>query len=110
MKTSECLPRRPRPLLALSALLLLWCGCAAPPKEGPLTAEMKLPEVTQSEIYYQLFDFVPRFSRGVEEAADTIVRGTSDPEVQRNALLWKTYSLLRLPASSNPLSLAVRAC
>lgn len=69
--------------------VMLAAGCATRSKPAPLTEETKQAQVTRKEINYQLFDFVARYSRRIEFAADQIAASTSNPEVQRQSLLWK---------------------
>lgn len=77
--------------------VMLAAGCAARSKPAPLMEENKQAQVTRKEINYQLFDFVARYSRRIEFAADQIAGSTSNPEIQRQSLLWK---LGAVPAAS----------
>lgn len=77
--------------------VMLVAGCATRSKPAPLMEETKQAQVTRKEINYQLFDFVARYSRRIEFAADQIAGSTSNPEVQRQSLLWK---LGAVPAAS----------
>jgi hypothetical protein len=40
-----------------------------------------------------LTDYVPRFADRVEQTADEILSQTSDPQIRRNALLWKSNAI-----------------
>ncbi|MDC4225252.1 MAG: hypothetical protein MPW15_13710 [Candidatus Manganitrophus sp.] len=67
-----------------------------------LMTETKQAEVTRKEINYQLFDFVGRYSRRIEFAADQIAGATSDPKVQYQSLLWKLHAVPCLPGDRAP--------
>ncbi|MBI3805268.1 MAG: hypothetical protein HY282_16075 [Nitrospirae bacterium] len=77
----------------LGLWMMLAAGCATRSKPAPLMAETKQAEVTRKEINYQLFDFVARYSRRIEFAADQIAEATSDPKVQYQSLLWKLHAV-----------------
>ena len=79
--------------LVMASSLAIMAGCATAPKRSPVTAELGRREITTAQIEYQLFDFVTRFSRQVEQAADQIASHSSNPTVRRNALLWKLYAI-----------------
>jgi len=82
--------RKPWPqALMIGLWVMLVAGCATRSKPAPLMEETKQAQVTRKEINYQLFDFVARYSRRIEFAADQIAGSTSNPEVQRQSLLWK---------------------
>ena len=82
--------RKPWPqALMIGLWVMLVAGCATRSKPAPLMEETKQAQVTRKEINYQLFDFVARYSRRIEFASDQIAGSTSNPEVQRQSLLWK---------------------
>lgn len=82
--------RKPWPqALMIGLWVMLVAGCATGSKPAPLMEKAKQAQVTRKEINYQLFDFVARYSRRIEFAADQIAGSTSNPEVQRQSLLWK---------------------
>jgi hypothetical protein len=45
------------------------------------------------ELYWRVIDLSPLFSGTVESAADSIIALSSDPGIQRRALLWKMNSI-----------------
>jgi len=78
------------PWLGMIAIAtVLSSGCMTAPHRPPLIEEVSRQELTHQEVGYPLFDFVARFSRVVESTADGMVAANPDPQIRRNALLWK---------------------
>ena len=90
---NHLLPTRLALVVATASGLIALAGCSTTPKPLPLTSELSRQDVTTAQINYQLFDFVTRFSRGVEQAADQIANDSPDATARRNALLWKLYAI-----------------
>ncbi len=86
-------PRRPVVgALARLALVAAVCGLSSCAKVPTQTASMQAtPEVASSAALIQLqaFETGRTLSTIIERAADSIRDATTDPEVRRNALLWK---------------------
>jgi len=87
---------------------LLFTGCQkVPPRTGLLEREVEGAQLNGKQLWLLLYDFVPRFSDRVEEAADQIIARATDKEIQKNALMWKinaTSACFRTAARQDPLA------
>jgi hypothetical protein len=81
-------------IIALVALIatLGAVGCTKTSPYSPLgkTVGMELPI---ESLRLELYGFVDRFSGSVEDHADKIISATDDPEIRRNARLWKMNAI-----------------
>jgi hypothetical protein len=74
--------------------LLALAGCQQMhASEGLLETTVPHSALSSVKLRALLNDFIPRFSDQVEESADRILAESTDPEIQRNALLWKSNSI-----------------
>lgn len=91
----------PRPAVAVLALLAVLAGCRMPGareeywKKYEALSEDYRPEVARLRVH----EFVIRFARLIEEAADRIAAATDDPRVHRNAVAWKANSVAAAEAA-----------
>ena len=75
--------------LIIAALLTLQ-GCQTlQPNDGLLEQESSNAKVSSRQLRVVLDDLVLQFSSQVELAADQIIAANNDPQVCKNALLWK---------------------
>jgi hypothetical protein len=72
--------------------VLAAAGCTKTSPYSPLGKEVGLTVPIES-LRLNLYGFVDRFSGIVEYSADEIIDKTDDPEVQRNARLWKMNAI-----------------
>jgi hypothetical protein len=49
--------------------------------------------VSSRKLRVLLTDYVSQFADRIEQAADEILSQTSDPQIRRNALLWKSNAM-----------------
>jgi len=83
-------------------------GCQKVPTHQGLL-ETTTPETTLSsrKLRSLLTDYVPRFAIQIEETADQILAESTDAEIRRNALLWKSNAISAcFQAAARPDSLA----
>lgn len=86
-----CHIRPARFTLALLVAGLTACSTAAPKQTG---FQQRLGiDVSSREIRIRAAEFALTFSQTVEVAADSILRLTSDRDIARNALVWKSYAV-----------------
>ncbi|GAA4318395.1 hypothetical protein GCM10023115_44270 [Pontixanthobacter gangjinensis] len=50
-------------------------------------------EISQPELRVTMNDFFYRFERSIAESADSIMKASTDPAVEREALIWKLNSI-----------------
>jgi hypothetical protein len=88
---------RPRPKAAVTAallgLLVLAAGCKSGPQTSAMMKQSPKVQASQQRIRISTHVFLDRFSGVVENAADEIIAATDDPEIRRNALIWKISAI-----------------
>jgi len=89
-------------VIALLFLVLL-NGCYKTPKQSAVMSEYDIKDFTAMELKIRLNDYAVLFRGRVENSADEIIKNTNDPDIKRNALLWKIYAIT---ASQNAIYLA----
>lgn len=93
--------RRPvrRPSLAIALALFAGCSPAPPPQSALLTsaADIEMPTI---ELRLRVYGFAEQYVNGTVVAADRILEATNDPGVSRNALRWKTSTLVNAQLSA----------
>jgi hypothetical protein len=60
---------------------------------GLLEQTAPATNVSSRKLRVLLTDYVPQFADRIEQAADEILSQTSDPQIRRNALLWKSNAI-----------------
>jgi hypothetical protein len=79
-------------VLALTALLC-FLACSSSPKMTPLMEHAGVKDMTAAELRMRMHEFAVRYPVLIEEAAYRIESGTADPEIWKQALLWKIYAI-----------------
>jgi hypothetical protein len=94
-------------LTILTLTLLFQAGCQkVPVKTGFIERKIEGAGLSSKQLRFALNDFVLDFSDRVEHAADEIYAQCSDPEMKRNALLWKINGIpacFRAAAREDPM-------
>lgn len=75
----------------LALAILTACTTVSPQRDGLLEQTVEGTQLTSQQLRLYLNEYAIRFDRQVEEAADQILSQTTDPEVARNALMWKIH-------------------
>ena len=78
-------------LVAILAVALCASGCGKP-REG-LINRVDEPNLNEVEVYWRVIDQSPVFANAVQNAADSIIKSSTDPIVRRRALLWKINAI-----------------
>ncbi len=84
---------------------LVGCGSSGP-RQTARMKELGIEGLSGQELRILVSAFAPRFAGVVEVAADEIAARTDDPEVLKNAALWKVYSvpaILRTTSIQEPI-------
>jgi hypothetical protein len=79
--------------LALAGVLTLPVGCIKAPQQTGLAAQVKEVKVSGTELRLRTHAHADRAMGVIQEAANRIIAETDDPEVRRNALLWKMNAI-----------------
>jgi len=83
--------------LTASATLVLICllfvGCVAPRQKTNFELEVMREDAVPLELWAEVFNYTEAFSKRVEQTADGIMEQAEDPEVRRQALLWKMNAI-----------------
>ena len=82
-------------LIAVPAVTVgMFAGCMSVRSTGGLLEQTDpATNVTSSKLRVLLADYVTQFGDRIEQAADEILSQTSDPQIHRNALLWKSNAI-----------------
>lgn len=76
-------------LLLLAGVLALPLGCIKAPQQTGLAAQVKEVKVTATELRVRTHAHADRAMGAIQEAANLIIEQSDDPDIRRNALLWK---------------------
>jgi hypothetical protein len=79
--------------LLLAAGLVLPLGCIKAPQQTGLAAQVKEVDVTGTELRLRTHAHADRAMGVIQEAANLIIAECGDPDVRRNALLWKMNAI-----------------
>ncbi|UCG13066.1 MAG: hypothetical protein JSU72_00800 [Deltaproteobacteria bacterium] len=82
--------------LMVTILIFPLTGCQTTPKRHGLLRKAPLIKVSGEELRIRVRYLAGTFSGTIEEAADQIIASSSDADIRRQALLWKTNAI---PAS-----------
>lgn len=78
----------------ISILIVLFLmGCGTLSKQSELMEQTGSTKITAMELGNRLNTFNYRFAAHVENAADKIMAGTTDPKIRQNALIWKMNAI-----------------
>jgi hypothetical protein len=92
--------------IAWTVLTIAIVGCGSSgPRQTRRMQELGIEDLSAQELRIQVSAFAVRFAGVVEVAADEIASRTDDPEILRNAAIWKVYSvpaILRVTSLSEP--------
>lgn len=81
-------------IAVLAAVAGATAGCANfRSRAGLLEETDPTSKLSSRKLRVLLTDYVPRFANSVEQCADRILAQTSDVEIRRNALLWKSNAI-----------------
>ena len=80
-----------RPLVGLVALTVVACPKAVP-RQSEFMASTKV-QMSAGELRTRTYALGRRLAFGIEGTADSVLAVAHDPEVQRNALLWKASAV-----------------
>lgn len=86
------LPRKTFPLWILILPQLGGCQLQAPPK-GVLEESSADSSLSSPKLRTLVIDFAPRYMAQVEHTADYLLAHSTDGEVRKNALLWKSNGI-----------------
>jgi|GEM_PF-3218316 len=82
------------PVRALTAIALLCVSaCSSSPGMTPLMEHAGVRDMSAAELRIRMHEFAVRYPVLIEEAAYRIEAGTDDPEIYKQALLWKIYAI-----------------
>ncbi len=98
MRTRRALYWRPACFSLVTALAT--AGCSSVPKQTGFMSQLEEVQQSATELRTRAVHVARRIATVIELAADSIRSQTSDPAIRREALLWKTYSLLELQEAS----------
>ena len=96
-----------RALIVPAVVGLSVAGCPKVPEQTRLMAQMNIT-ASATELRARMGEFGRRFAAYLEVSADSVIEATSDPSIQRSAILYK---LSAIPAAhdaalrSDPLAL-----
>ena len=92
---SSCMLRRQISLTAVLAVTFgTFAGCmSVRSPSGLLEQTAPATNLSSRKLRVLLTDYVPQFGDRIEQAADEILSQTSDPQIRRNALLWKSNAI-----------------
>ncbi|MHB8970769.1 MAG: hypothetical protein ACYC3X_10255 [Pirellulaceae bacterium] len=87
--------KRDLSLIAVLAVTVgMFVGCmTVRSTNGLLEQTAPATNLSSKKLRVLLTDYVPQFGDRVEQAADEILSQTSDPQIRRNALLWKSNAI-----------------
>jgi hypothetical protein len=77
----------------LAAGLVLPMGCIKTPQQTGLAAQVKEVDVSGTELRLRTHAHADRAMGVIQEAANQIIARSDDPDVRRNALLWKMNAI-----------------
>jgi hypothetical protein len=80
-------------LLLLTGVLALTAGCIKAPQQTGLAAQVKEVDVSGTELRLRTHAHADRAMGVIQEAANQIIARSDDPNVRRNALLWKMNAI-----------------
>jgi len=71
---------------------LLITGCTSVARQTPMMESSENIDVSADELRVRVWEFGKRMGQAIEITADQIEFKTLDPQVRRNALVWKLYA------------------
>lgn len=88
------------PLRGTTALLLILmlAGCQSAYEKSPLMKKLAAEKqaairMSPEELSMRIIELSELYASTIEGAADDIIKGSSDPDIQRQALLWKLNTI-----------------
>lgn len=77
----------------LLCIVTFLSGCVAPGGKSKFEKEVVADDVSIAVLRAETFSYLEHFTHKVEATADEIIAATNDPQVKREALLWKIYAI-----------------
>ena len=74
-------------------LIMPIAGCKTATESSPMMKQLKVRNVTSQELRIRVNELSSHFAHIVEASADEIMSRTTDPAIQRAALVWKIYAI-----------------